>query len=129
MEIEIEKILNDGGFETVSGVDAVLGAIKDCAGTDTKPLCSGYGVLPGGDKCAGCKDCWDSKEFEIGKYYKHATGKVMNIVGLVNTTAYGETLVAEEHGESNLKPVGVGKGYSENWEETTEEVWLAGFSR
>ena len=31
--------------------------------------------------------------FEIGKVYRHARGQLMKIVGTVDTTLYGNTLV------------------------------------
>lgn len=67
-------------------------------------------------------------QFKVGKYYKHGGGGVMHIVGAVKTTLYGWTLVAEEHGSPNLRPVGQDRDNAQNWEETTEEHWLAGFS-
>ncbi|MCP4089629.1 MAG: hypothetical protein GY746_07530, partial [Gammaproteobacteria bacterium] len=66
--------------------------------------------------------------FEVGKYYKHPGGGVMHIVGSAKTTLYGWALIAEEHGSANLKPVGQGTGYADNWTETTEQHWLSGFS-
>lgn len=54
---ELIKILNDAGYETVTGAEAVLDAIESVADDNTQLLCSGYGVFPGGDKCAGCSDC------------------------------------------------------------------------
>ena len=55
--MDIIKVLEDGGFETVDGYDAVLNAIKIAAVPGKKPLCSGYGVFPNGRKCLGCDDC------------------------------------------------------------------------
>lgn len=66
--------------------------------------------------------------FEIGKYYRHNGGGVMHIVGACKTTLYGWCLVAEEHGSSDLKPVGSDDSAAVNWEETTSEVWESGFS-
>ena len=65
--------------------------------------------------------------FEIGKYYKHPNGDVMHIIGAVQTTLYGWSLLAEKHGSDNLNPVGQGTGDADNWTETTEEHWLSGF--
>jgi hypothetical protein len=67
-------------------------------------------------------------QFEVGKYYRHNGGGVMHIVGAAKTTLYGWCLIAEEHSSSNLKPIGVGPGFSDNWQETTKEDWLSGFS-
>jgi len=58
-DMDIIKILNDGGFSTVEGKDAVLKAIKESAGPPSEPLCSGFGVFPNGKKCDGCSDCDD----------------------------------------------------------------------
>jgi hypothetical protein len=55
--MSIEKILNDAGFKTVIGRDAVLDAIEKVADKNTKPLCSGYKVFPDGSECPGCPDC------------------------------------------------------------------------
>lgn len=54
---DLVEILNKAGYKTVEGADNVLQAIKDCAGTESTPLCSGYRVFPDGEKCPGCKDC------------------------------------------------------------------------
>ncbi len=55
--MEVTKILNEAGHETVEGKDAVLNMIKSASdGTET-PLCSGYRVFPDGRKCKGCEDC------------------------------------------------------------------------
>jgi hypothetical protein len=56
--MDIVEILNDAGYSTVIGADAVLKAIASEAGNSTEILCSGYGVFPNGDKCPGCKDCY-----------------------------------------------------------------------
>ena len=55
--MDLVKALEDGGFKTVVGFDAVLNAIKDAAGPNQTPLCSGFGVFPNGEKCGGCDDC------------------------------------------------------------------------
>jgi len=60
--MDIIKILNDGGFSTVEGKNAVLKAIKDSAGPSSKPLCSGFGVFPNGKRCDGCSDCDNQKK-------------------------------------------------------------------
>ena len=67
--------------------------------------------------------------FEIGKYYRHSGGGVMHIVSSAKTTMYGWCLIAEEHGISNLKPVGSDEVSSQNWTETTEIDWMSGFSK
>lgn len=50
-------LLTSGGYEVAVGPDAVFEMIKNNAGADTQPLCSGYGVFPDGKKCPGCSDC------------------------------------------------------------------------
>jgi hypothetical protein len=53
---DLTNILNEAGFKTIEGKDAVLGVIKEIS-EPGPALCSGYGVFPGGDRCVGCKDC------------------------------------------------------------------------
>ncbi len=127
--MDIVEDLKEAGFKVVEGKHATIQAISDCADSVGK-LCSGHGVFPDGSKCNGCPDCRKPVErFEVGKYYKHSGGGVIHIVGAVKTTTYGWTLVAEEHCSSQLKLVGQGVGYAENWSETTVEHWLSGFSK
>jgi hypothetical protein len=57
----VMEVLNEDGFETVDGADAVLAAIKDAAVPGPK-LCSRFGIFPGGEKCQGCDDCKMKKE-------------------------------------------------------------------
>jgi hypothetical protein len=66
--------------------------------------------------------------FQIGKYYKHTSGQQMHIISAGKTTLYGWCLIAEKHGQGDLHPVGSDKGAAQNWEETTEEDWMKGFS-
>ena len=54
---DITDIAKEAGFDFVEGKNATLKMIKDVAGPDTLPLCSGYGVFPDGKKCTGCDDC------------------------------------------------------------------------
>lgn len=54
---ELEQILQNAGYETISGGDAVLNAIASVSDGSTDRLCSGWGVFPNGDKCPGCSDC------------------------------------------------------------------------
>jgi hypothetical protein len=60
--MDVEKILNDAGYSTVSGAENVLAAIKKVSDGGTKPLCSGYRVFPDGQKCGGCNDCGEKGE-------------------------------------------------------------------
>ena len=56
-DAEIEQILQEAGYETISGGDAVLNAIASVGDGPTDRLCSGWRVFPNGDKCPGCSDC------------------------------------------------------------------------
>lgn len=57
--------------------------------------------------------------FEIGKTYKHTTGKKMTIIGRLKTHVYGECLIGElDTGE--LVPVGDQEDNSVNWTESEE---------
>jgi hypothetical protein len=57
--------------------------------------------------------------FEIGKTYKHTTGKRMTIIGRLNTKTYGETLVGEDD-RGELLPVGEKEENAINWCEEAE---------
>ena len=65
------------------------------------------------------------KEFEVGKYYKHAGGGFLHILGVVKPTMWNVCFVAEEagHGCNQLKPVGMDKDASVNWSECPKEEW------
>ena len=67
--------------------------------------------------------------FQIGHYYKQSGGGMIHIVGAARTTLYGWTLLAEEHGSSNFRPVGSDEGSTVNWTEATEAEWMTGFSK
>lgn len=57
--------------------------------------------------------------FEIGKTYKHTTGKKMTIIGRLKTHVYGECLIGElDTGE--LVPVGEQEDNSINWIQSEE---------
>ena len=62
------------------------------------------------------------RSFEVGRYYRHSSGGCMHIVGSVKTDTYGWTLIGEDK-SGNIRPVGIGEGYAENWYEITEEDW------
>ena len=94
--------------------------------------------------------------FEIGKYYKHTTGEMLHILGLLDTTIYGNNvLIAEvarggcncglEPGrddpilpEQQAQPccnhyetfmaVGQSEDSATNYYESTEEEWMKNFS-
>lgn len=56
-----------------------------------------------------------SKEkFEVGRYYKHTTGKIIKIVGAVMSDTYGMTAIAEDM-SGNFKPVGTDESHTINW--------------
>ena len=62
--------------------------------------------------------------FEVGKHYKHSTGKKMHILVEVNSDMhYSPCLVAEDL-EGNFIPVGIGEEYAVNWNEIDEAEWL-----
>ncbi len=66
--------------------------------------------------------------FEIGKFYRHTTGIFMAIVGEVNTTMWGSTLIGEStHDSYGLMPVGRDEASAVNWEEITKEEWMEQF--
>ena len=68
--------------------------------------------------------------FEVGKYYQHASGKKMAIVGEVNTTLYGDNvLVGEPDSTPNLRPVGRDESNTVNWKEISKEEWMKSFSK
>lgn len=66
--------------------------------------------------------------FEIGKYYRHTGGSEIAVLGELNTTLYGLTLIVEEAGVNGFKPVGRGPEATVNWVEITQEEWLKNFS-
>jgi hypothetical protein len=66
------------------------------------------------------------KRFELGKFYKHATGKQISIVCKAKTTMYGNTFLAEQSDRSDFMPVGFDT--DDHWEEITEEEWMRNFS-
>lgn len=57
MSKDIVELLNEAGYVTIEGKDAVLNAIKSVSDGSNKRLCSGYRVFPDGSKCLGCEDC------------------------------------------------------------------------
>ena len=67
--------------------------------------------------------------FEIGKYYQHAGGEMMSVVGEAVTTMYGKALIAECSGMFNLKPIGRDETSASGWSEITKGKWLSNFSR
>lgn len=67
-------------------------------------------------------------KFEIGKFYKHTTGDCLHILCEIETTMYGNTLLAEQRGgEENFIAVGRGEDSAVNYHEITKEEWLVEF--
>jgi len=88
-------------------------------------------------------------KFELGKCYRHPTGKEMKIVGLAQSTMYGHTLIAENAVrplppvfksndinqafntgcvQEEFSCVGMDEDNASNWEEMSEEDWMKNFS-
>ncbi len=69
--------------------------------------------------------------FEIGKFYKHSSGKKAAIICLaIQTTQWGNCLVAEvvqENYPTVLVPFGNDQGAAQYWKEITKEEWLESF--
>jgi hypothetical protein len=73
-------------------------------------------------------------KFEVGKFYKHASGKTLYIIAEVKTFLWGNTLIAEEGSYKrglNGKLTAVGsKQYSAvNYCEITEKEFLMGSTK
>lgn len=66
--------------------------------------------------------------FEVGKYYRHTTGKEISIICEADTTMFGKTLIAEEAGDIKFVAVGGDESHSVNWTEITKEEWMKNFS-
>lgn len=69
-------------------------------------------------------------KFELGKFYKHTTGRTLSIVGLAETTMWGRTFVGEEiknEGMSILIAVGNCEDNAVNYIEITKEEWMKNF--
>lgn len=61
--------------------------------------------------------------FEVGKCYKHNSGKLMKIISEIDTMMYGKGLCAETD-KGDLQPVGIGEDYAVNWHEIPESEWI-----
>ena len=59
--------------------------------------------------------------FEVGKTYKHITGKRMTIIGRLKTHIYGECLIGE-YDTGELVPVGETEENTINWYEDKKQV-------
>ena len=60
--------------------------------------------------------------FEVGKVYQHNAGRIVKILKKIETTGYGQCLVAEDL-QGNLHPFGEGRSYAVNWEEIPLSKW------
>lgn len=60
--------------------------------------------------------------FEVGKTYKHSTGKRMTIIGRLNTHTYGVCLIGEDDDTGELYPVGENEENAINWYEAESEA-------
>lgn len=58
--------------------------------------------------------------FEIGKTYRHSTGKEMTIIGKLKTHTWGECLIGETS-DGELVPVGESEEHAVNWIEEENE--------
>lgn len=56
------------------------------------------------------------KTFELGKTYKHSSGKIMRICGIIDSKIYGKCLLGEEE-KGGFIPIGNGKDHFTNWKE------------
>ena len=74
-----------------------------------------------------CEKCGGSGQvipaFQIGHVYAHQTGRLMRVVGEVETTGYGRVLVGEESSSSNLIPLGRDATASQGWREVKLVTW------
>ncbi len=69
-------------------------------------------------------------KFELGKYYTHTTGFMLNPICFANTTLYGDNvLIAESTDNSDLMVVGQDEASAENFQESTKEEWMKHFSK
>jgi len=66
--------------------------------------------------------------FEIGKFYRHSTGKQIAVLGELETTLYGKTLIAETD-SSHFISVGRDETSSENFHEISKDDWMKNFSK
>jgi hypothetical protein len=62
--------------------------------------------------------------FEIGKYYKHTTGRMLHVLCNVETKLYGDVLLAETYGGyKEFQAVGRLEENTMNFVETEKEEW------
>ena len=61
--------------------------------------------------------------FELGKYYKHESGKMMHVLVEANTTVYGDNTLIAEDDFGNLIPVGRSEYHCKNYTEVQQDEW------
>jgi hypothetical protein len=66
-------------------------------------------------------------KFEIGKYYEHTTGHIINPLVEAETTLYGKTLIAEDS-QGTLIAVGQDEDSTANYIEISKDKWMKNFS-
>ena len=66
--------------------------------------------------------------FKLRGYYRHPTGESIHVIGELDTTMWGETLVAESS-RGRLIAVGSDAASAANWVETTEQDWMSCFNK
>lgn len=87
MNIKVTKITDEAGYyATVEGTGNVLKAINDVADSNTEPLCSGYGVFPGGGSVL---DVVIAKTDQIRRYPVRITKPSVEFLGAVPTDYTG----------------------------------------
>ena len=57
-------------------------------------------------------------KFQLGNYYQHSGGRVIHIIGTLNTFFYGNGLVSEDE-EGNLSRVGDDEASAMNWHQVS----------
>lgn len=70
-------------------------------------------------------------KFEVGKYYKHTIGHTLAILGYLETTMWGKTLIAESNQQgqmTELVAVGSNESAIANYREITKEEWMENYS-
>ena len=65
------------------------------------------------------------RQFELGKFYKHLTGKKIYICGVCAPMYYNKCLMSESP-DGVFIPVGNHEGATENWCEISKEEFLSG---
>lgn len=62
-------------------------------------------------------------EFEVGRVYRHrGTGRLMDIIGSVQTTGYQNPVLIGEQ-LCGIRPVGSEEGHADEWDEVSREEW------